>query len=120
MTDFSSIDRLLEFGMGISLARQMINTMNSTMTNMCVPGVNAQSTGSIIPNQTSATLPSSFPSWYVVVDEKMAGPMSDNEVYTLVNRRKIQQTTLFWRQGMKSWMMAQDIPEINKYLLLNS
>ena len=44
-TDFSSIDRLIEFGMGMSLAQQMITTMNSAMNNMQVAGVNAGTTG---------------------------------------------------------------------------
>jgi hypothetical protein len=35
---FFSINRLVEFGMGIAVAQQMVNTMNSAMTNMHVPG----------------------------------------------------------------------------------
>ena len=37
--DFNSIDRLVEFGMGIAVAQQMVNTMNYAMSNMAVPGV---------------------------------------------------------------------------------
>ena len=32
------IERLLEFGLEISIAQQMINSMNQTMSNMNIPG----------------------------------------------------------------------------------
>ena len=37
--NFNSIERLMEFGMGMAVAQQMVNTMNYAMTNMNVPGV---------------------------------------------------------------------------------
>lgn len=35
---FNSIDRLLEFGMSMAVANQMINTMNYAMSNMNIAG----------------------------------------------------------------------------------
>ena len=35
---FYSIDRLVEFGMGMAVAQQMTQSMNQTMKNMYVPG----------------------------------------------------------------------------------
>ena len=35
---FSTIDHLVEFGMGIAIAQQMVNTMNHCIGNMQVPG----------------------------------------------------------------------------------
>ena len=35
---FFSIDRLVEFGMGMAVAQQMVKTMNESMTSMHVPG----------------------------------------------------------------------------------
>ena len=37
-SSFFSIDRLVEFGMGMAVAQQMVKTMNESMTNMHVPG----------------------------------------------------------------------------------
>ena len=35
---FFSIDRLVEFGMGMAMAQQMVGMMNQTMRQMYVPG----------------------------------------------------------------------------------
>ena len=35
---FFSINRLVEFGMGMAVAQKMVNTMNKTMISMHVPG----------------------------------------------------------------------------------
>jgi hypothetical protein len=37
-SSFFSMDRLVEFGMGMTVAQQMVKTMNQSMTNMHVPG----------------------------------------------------------------------------------
>ena len=37
-SSFFSINRLVEFGMGMAVAQQMVKTMNESMTNMHVPG----------------------------------------------------------------------------------
>ena len=59
---FFSINRLVEFGMGMAVAQQMVNTMNSAMTNMHVPG-------SMNPMQTAAP---QF--YYAMIDSNQAGP----------------------------------------------
>lgn len=45
---FYSIDRLVEFGMGMAMAQQMVRVMNETMQTMYVPGA---------PNTISAPQP---------------------------------------------------------------
>ena len=35
---FFSIDRLVEFGLGLSVARQMVDVMNNTIQNAVIPG----------------------------------------------------------------------------------
>jgi hypothetical protein len=35
---FFSMDRLVEFGMGMVIAQQMVKTMNQSITNMHIPG----------------------------------------------------------------------------------
>jgi hypothetical protein len=59
---FFSINRLVEFGMGMAVAQQMVNTMNSAMTNMHVPG-------SMNPMQIAAP---QF--YYVMIEGNQAGP----------------------------------------------
>ena len=35
---FFSIDKLVEFGMGMAIAQQMVQTMNKSMVDMHIPG----------------------------------------------------------------------------------
>ena len=114
-TDFSSIDRLVEFGMGLALAQQMMTTMNSAINNMQVAGVNAGTTG-----QAGNPLPSfNHTGWYAVINNRQAGPLNNAEVIKLIQNDDIEDNTLMWRPGMKGWQMACNIPEINKVMILN-
>lgn len=105
---FSSIDRLLDFGMSIVVAQQMVNMMNHTMANVQIPG-----TGNPIGTNKQTS------QFYIVVNDAIAGPFSDTELSTLAKAKTIVSDTLIWRQGMTGWMKAKDVPEANKALLLN-
>lgn len=111
-TDFSSIDKLVEFGMGLAVARQMIDTMNQSMAGMNVPGINTSLNGTLPNAQTATTM------WYVAIDGKQAGPFNDEELKRLINNRTVNANTLIWSQGMKGWTLAENVPEINKLILL--
>lgn len=87
---FYSIDCLVEFGMGMAIARQMMNTMNHTMRNMYIPG---------------AGNPPDHPPkleriYYAVLDGKQAGPFSETELVRLVNDKKLSKETYVWRPGL--------------------
>ena len=107
--DFNSIDRLVEFGMGIAIAQQMVNTMNYAMSNMAVPGVS-----------TSSSTPQQQNGFYVVIDGAQAGPFSEQELNTIVANGKLSPDTLVWRRGMSGWTFAHNVSEINKLFLLNN
>lgn len=112
-TDFSSIDRLVEFGMGLGLAQQMVNTMNNVMNSTMVAGVNAGTTGQRQLNCTGGQT-----QWYAAVDGRQAGPLSENELKDLISRNLIKADSLMWCPGMTAWKFASDIPQINKLFLL--
>lgn len=114
-TDFSSIDRLIEFGIGMSLAQQMVYTMNNAMNNMQVPGVNAGTTG----QAQVASRPLAVTQWYTIVNDRQVGPLNTDELTRLIDDGDVQENTLMWRPGMPGWVMACNIPEINKIFLLN-
>jgi hypothetical protein len=103
---FYSIDRLVEFGMGIAAAQQMVKTMNHTMQNMHIPG-------SMNPMQTS---PQTF--YYAVLDGKQAGPFSEPELSRLISEKKIVKETYIWKQGMPNWEFAEKLPEVLKLVAL--
>ena len=71
---FNSIDRLLEFGMSMAVANQMINTMNYAMSNMNIAGQSS----------TLSTCPPVI-QMYAAIDGKQVGPFSESEIQTLIN-----------------------------------
>lgn len=120
-TDFSSLDKLIEFGLGLGIATQMMNTMNTVISNTAYPGVGINP-GVIAPekvnlNQVPATLPEEY---YIVKEDRVAGPLSEQELDILIKKGIVGRQTFCWRPGRPSWAFAMDIPEVNKLLLLNS
>jgi len=104
---FFSINRLVEFGMGMAVAQQMVNTMNSAITNIHIPG-------SMNPTETSAP---QF--YYAMVDGNQAGPFSEQELSRLIAEKKIVKETYIWKPGLLNWKMAEQIPEVLKLVALN-
>lgn len=120
-TDFSSLDKLVEFGMEVGIATQMMNTMNSVISHTAMPGVGINPGISAQPglNGCNAKTPAEK-TYYIVKDEKVAGPFTESELSKLVADHKVTKKTFCWSAGMKSWTFAENIPEVNKILLLNS
>lgn len=96
MNDFSSIDRLIEFGLGIAVAQQMLNTVNNCIHQMAIPGA-----GNSLPALN----------YYVVIDEKQAGPFSHATLQEMIRQEKVKPETLIWRQGMPAWKLLKDVNE---------
>lgn len=102
MNENSPIDRLVEFGFGVSIAHQMIRMMNSTMQSMFVPGQTINQ-----PKQKE---------WFVAIDRKPSGPYSEEEIKKLLLDKKLKQDDLVWSSGMKEWQQAKNVPEILKHI----
>lgn len=98
---FYSIDRLVEFGLGMALARQMVNVMNESMKNMYVPG-----------SMQSMPAPPAATHIYVAIDGRPVGPLTEKEFAALVAERKVTKETLAWLPGMAGWQPLQEIPSI--------
>lgn len=104
--DFTSIEKLMELGFSLSIAQQMVATMNHAMGNMTVPGV-------------SVTLPAVNPiGYYAVVNGAQVGPMNETELSTLIANGTASEETLIWHSGMTGWKYAKDIPAVYKLILL--
>ena len=104
---FYSINRLVEFGMGIALAQQMVHTMNNTMTNMHVPGtMNQMQSG-----------PQQF--YYAIIEDKQAGPFTEQELSRLIAEKKVVNETYIWKPGLTQWETAENLPEILKIVVLS-
>lgn len=105
---FSTIDHLVEFGMGIAIAQQMVNTMNHCIGNMQIPG-----TGNSL-NHGKAPV-----RYHVLVNNAVAGGFSEEELATLAKAKSLTSETMVWKSGMSGWMQAKNVPEVQKIILLN-
>ena len=65
---FFSINRLVEFGMGVEIAQQMVKTMNESMTTMHIPGAM---------NQVQSPSPQFY---YVIINGLQAGPFTEQDL----------------------------------------
>ena len=101
---FFSIDRLVEFGIGMAMAQQMVGMMNQTMRQMYVPG-------------SIQTMPAAQPvTFYVALYGQQVGPISESEFSKMVSNKLITKDTLAWMPGMLSWKPIEQIPTILKVI----
>ena len=103
-SSFYSIERLMEFGLGMAFAQQMINVMNQSIQQMYVPG-------------SMATMPVADVI-YVALDGKSVGPLSNSEFAKLLETGNINKDTLAWVPGMMSWQPIEQVPAILKIVAL--
>jgi hypothetical protein len=104
---FYSINRLVEFGMSLAVAQQMVQTMNSAMTNMHVPGA-------MNPMQ-----PATQQFYYAMLEGKQAGPFSEQELSRLITEKKIVKESYIWKPGLVNWEIAERLPEVLKLVALS-
>jgi len=104
---FFSVDRLIEFGLGMGIAQQMVGMMNQYMQQMYVPG-SIQS----MPQPILQT-------YYVAIDGQQVGPLNDSELVRLVNQKKINKDSLAWVPGMIGWKPIEQVPAILKVIALS-
>ena len=105
-SDFFSLDRLVEFGLGMGIAQQMVNSMNEAMINMHVPGSM---------NPMAEAKQNLF---YAIVDNKQIGPLSDSEISRLITDKKVTKETYVWMPGMTNWEIVENVPEVLKLVAL--
>ena len=105
---FFSVDRLIEFGMGMSIAQQMISSMNYSMHNMAMPGVDPPKKSTAISDQV----------YYAIIRDKQVGPLSTNDLMAFINQKEIVNETYMWTPSMTGWKMAEQIPEVVKLVAI--
>jgi hypothetical protein len=105
---FYSIDRLVEFGMSMAIAQQMVQSMNHAIGNMHVPGAGNPMQMPSAPERV----------YYAVLDGKQAGPFSETELARLINGKKVSKETYVWYPGLREWKTAENVPEIVRLVAL--
>lgn len=103
---FFSIDRLVEFGMGMAMAQQMVKVMNETMQTMYVPG----SAQNIVSSQYSSI--------YVAIDGHPVGPMTEQDFANLVSEKKVTKDSMVWMPGMLGWKHLEEVPNILRIIAI--
>jgi hypothetical protein len=105
--NFNSLDKLLEFGMSMAVAQQMMQTMNNAMNQMQTPQFNSLNMD--IPKPKLI---------YALVNDIPQGPFTENEIISHIIANRINKVTLVWLNGLPGWMQAEQIPEVNKLFAL--
>ncbi|MBK7888522.1 MAG: DUF4339 domain-containing protein [Bacteroidetes bacterium] len=105
--NFISVDKLIEFGMSLAIAQQMVKTMNEATTNM----------------RTSGTFPDflqpKLSQLYVAIDGKQNGPFSEQELIKLIQDKKLTKQTFVWKPGMAAWEIAEKVTDaLNLFSML--
>jgi len=104
---FFSINRLVEFGMSLAIAQQMVKTMNDAMSNMQIPG-------SMNPMQ-----PAQQQFYYAIIEGKQAGPFSEQELSRLISEKKVVKETYIWKPGLPKWEIAEKLPDVLRLVALS-
>ena len=100
---FFSVDRLVDFGMSMAVANQMMQSMNAIMTQTRVPGYQISTATSL---------------YYVAIDNKPVGPLNESELAELIRSKKVNKDTLAWMPGMSAWQPIERTPAILKIVAL--
>ena len=100
------IDRLVDFGLGMGVANQMVGIMNQYMRTMDIPG-SIQQLQRIV-----------SPIYYVAIDKQPIGPLNDGEMASLIAQKKVTKDTLAWMPGMMGWQPIEKVPAILKIVAL--
>jgi hypothetical protein len=103
---FFSIERLLNFGMEVGVAQQMVRSMNQALQGTMIPG----------PHNAIPAAPSHV--YYVVVDGKAAGPFTSVDISRLINEGRVNKETHVWRPGMAAWEKAANVPDVLRLVAL--
>ena len=101
-----SLDKLVAFGMGLSIATQMAASMNHTLSQTQIPGA-----GTAMSTHTETV-------YYAVLDGVQAGPYSLTEVARLIAEKKIVKETYVWKPGMAKWDLAENVDEVLRLVAL--
>ena len=111
MSDNNSMfEKIVEFGMGMTVARQIPQMMDAAMSQ-----ANPQSV-----TNTPPEIKTDVANVYIANNNQQAGPFSEVEVKQLISNGVLTPSTLIWMPKMPQWMLANQVPALNKLFLLAS
>lgn len=95
---FNSIDKLVEFGIGMSMAQQMMSIMNQSMNQMQTPQFKHTDVPIIKDKQ-----------YHVILNDIPQGPLSKNQILIHLNNGDLNDENLIWCDGMSGWSKIKDV-----------
>lgn len=104
------LERIMELGIGLSMARQMPDLMSQSMQ---AANPQMRAGGPVTPPQIPQETV-----WYLVIDNAQAGPFNEEALKQIIQNNLIKPDTLVWKTGMPQWKPANSVPEVNKLFLL--
>ena len=113
---FYSMDKLIEFGLGMTMARHMMKVMNESLEGMQTPA--APKPLQQNPLYVQQIHPVTLSAYYVCLDGKSAGPFNEMEITKLINSKRINKDSLAWMPGMPQWEKIENIPAILRIVAL--
>ena len=109
--NFFSVDRLVEFGMGMGVAQQMVKSMNAALQEPYLPSVQVTHLSGLQP-------PPRVVSFFVVLDGRQAGPFNETEISRLVTEGRITKSSYVWTTHMLQWDLAENVPDFLRIIAL--
>ena len=109
MADDSIFNKMIEMGMGMTMAREM-----SRMTEQALHS-NTQQV-----NQTPPPMAQPTAQLYAAINNTQAGPFTEQEFITLIQKGLVTHSTYVWKPGLSGWVAASQLAETGKLLLLYS
>jgi hypothetical protein len=106
-SDFFSVDKLVEFGLGLAISQQMVASMNHTLKNSAIPG-----SSNVLLSNPSVEL------FYFAPENQVMGPFGAKETLDFIQQGKINKDTLAWKPGNHQWKRIEEMPEVLKYIAL--
>ena len=100
-SEFLSVEKLVKFGLELGIAQQMVNSMNSTIQNMSIPG-------------SISAMPQYQKTWYVGINGNPTGPLSETELTRMLLNKELDKESLVWTYGMSSWEPIKNVPDVLK------
>lgn len=109
--NFFSVERLVEFGMGMGIAQQMVKSMSAAMQEPYLPSAQVTHLSGLQP-------PPRIVAFFVVLDGRQAGPFNETEISRLVAEGRITKSTYVWTTCMLQWELAEKVPDFLRIIAL--
>lgn len=88
----------LGMGLGVAMANKLGQPFNTP------PSQN---------NTSPPPIPNGTRSYFLVLDDKRAGPYDSAELADHIQNQVLTKSTLIWREGLRKWRKASDLDELN-------